>query len=113
MAEWFLENAQPFGKKFKEECDATRKVIKDINKKLNNFFILFSHEFHVSIPVECLSQKYSASLNQIEDESYKEELNKLKQGLDYGLPDQVWEIESTCAQFPSNFDRVLFCIKIY
>jgi len=68
MAEAFLESAQPFGKTFKEECDATRKVIKDISRKLDNFLILFSHKFHISISVECFSNKYFTFLNQLRDE---------------------------------------------
>ena len=50
----------------------TRKEIKNLSRQLNDFLILFSYKFQVSIPVECFSKEYSASLSQIGDESCNE-----------------------------------------
>ena len=76
MAEGLLASAQPFGKTFKEECEATRQVIrntseiiKDMDRKLDDFMILFSHKFQVSVPIECFSKEYSTTYNLIGDKS--------------------------------------------
>ena len=52
-----------------EECIATTKGIKGLRRQLDDFLILFSHKFKVSIPAECFFKEYSASLSQIGDES--------------------------------------------
>lgn len=53
-------------------CAATRKGIKDLSRQLDDFLILFSYKFQVSILAECFSKEYSVYLSQIGDESCNE-----------------------------------------
>ena len=39
-----------------EECAATRKGIKGLSRQLDDFLIIFSCKFQVSIPAECFSK---------------------------------------------------------
>ena len=51
---------------------ATRKGIKDLSRQLDDFLILLSYKFQVSIIAEYLSKEYSDSLIQIVKKSLKE-----------------------------------------
>ena len=80
---------------------ATRKGIKDLSRQLDDFLILFSYKFQVSIPAECFSKEYSAYLSQIGDESCNEKHALQLKGYikGYILPIHfsiLWELSYKC-----------------